>query len=66
MFSAYKRLLNPTPKPRLLVSQFLELGSRAGSFFSTDLIRCSESLENISIKDDHERENFLECFLRLL
>jgi SCY1-like protein 1 len=60
MFTVYKRLLNPAPKSRLSVSQFLELGSRAGSFFSTDLIRCSESLENMSIKGDHERETFLQ------
>jgi SCY1-like protein 1 len=60
IFTAYKRLLNPSPKMRLSVSQFLELGSRAGSFFSTDLIRCSQSLENMSIQGDQQRETFLQ------
>ena len=60
IFAAYKRLLNPAPKARISVSQFLDLGSRAGGFFSTDLIKCSEALENMSIKGDHEREIFLQ------
>jgi len=60
IFTPYKRLLNPSPKLRLTVSQFLDLGSRTGSFFSTDLIKCSQSLENMSIKGDHEREIFLQ------
>jgi len=60
IFAAYKRLLNPAPKVRISVSQFLDLGSRAGGFFSTDLIKCSEALENMSIKGDHEREIFLQ------
>ena len=60
IFAAYKRLLNPGSKARISVSQFLDLGSRAGGFFSTDLIKCSEALENMSIKGDHEREIFLQ------
>ena len=60
IFGPYKRLLNPAAKTRISVSQFLDLGSRAGGFFSTDLIECSESLENISIKESDERDLFLE------
>ena len=65
LFTPYKRLLNPAPKARLSVSQFLDLGCRAGSFFSTDLIKCSESLENMSIKNDHERDLFIEYIYSL-
>jgi hypothetical protein len=60
VFGPYKRLLNPAAKARISVAQFLDLGSRAGGFFSTDLIKCSEALENMSIKGDHEREIFLQ------
>jgi len=63
MYTSYKRLLNPNPKSRLSVSQFLELGSRAGGLFSTDLIRVSQSLENMSIQSEHERETLLEYVL---
>jgi SCY1-like protein 1 len=60
MAAAYKRLIAANPKTRLSVAHFLEQGRRAGSFFDIPLIRISEFVENMGIKDQNEREEFLD------
>ncbi|CAO1600885.1 Nuclear aminoacylation-dependent tRNA export pathway component [Xanthoria calcicola] len=59
MHQSYKRLLNQNPKARLSVSHFKEQGRRSGSFFDTPLIKLSEGIESLGLKDDGERERFL-------
>ncbi len=59
MHQSYKRLLNQNPKARLSVSHFKEQGRRSGSFFDTPLIKVSEGIESLGLKDDGERERFL-------
>ncbi|KAK6339041.1 hypothetical protein TWF696_009836 [Orbilia brochopaga] len=56
----YRRLTQTNPKMRLPISHFLEQGKRAKSFFDTPLIRCSEFIENMGVKDEREREEFLQ------
>lgn len=60
MAAAYKRLIAANPKSRLSVKDFLAQGVRSRSFFDTPLIHVSEFVENISIKDQSEREGFLD------
>ena len=57
---SYKRLLNPNPKARLTVSHFLEQGRRSGGFFETPLIRLSEGVESLGLKNDTERAELLK------
>lgn len=59
MHQNYKRLLNSNPKARLSVSHFRDQGRRSGGFFETPLIRLSEGLENLGLKSEGEREEFL-------
>lgn len=59
MHQSYKRLLNQNPKARLSVSHFKEQGRRSGNFFDTPLIKLSEGIESLGLKDDGERERFL-------
>ncbi|KAK6510029.1 hypothetical protein TWF481_004742 [Arthrobotrys musiformis] len=60
MTTPYKRLTQTNPKMRLPISHFLEQGKRSNGFFDTPLIRCSEFIENMGVKDDREREEFLQ------
>jgi len=60
MSAAYKRLITANPKSRLSVAHFLEQGLRSGSFFDIPLIHISEFVENMGVKDQEERETFLE------
>ena len=57
---SYKRLLNANPKARLTVSHFLEQGRRSGGFFETPLIRLSEGVDSLGLKNDAERANLLK------
>ncbi|KAI9691314.1 MAG: hypothetical protein M1820_009777 [Bogoriella megaspora] len=59
MHQSYKRLLNPNPKARLSVGNFLEQGRRHGGFFQTPLIHLTEGIESLGLKDEMEREEFL-------
>jgi SCY1-like protein 1 len=59
MHQSYKRLLNPNPKARLSVSNFLEQGRRHGGFFQTPLIHLTDGIENLGLQDEQEREEFL-------
>ncbi|KAF1964938.1 ARM repeat-containing protein [Bimuria novae-zelandiae CBS 107.79] len=59
MQQAYKRLLNPNPKSRMSVSQFLDQGKRIGGFFQTPLIQVTEDIDNIGLKSEDERNELL-------
>lgn len=59
MQSSYKRLISANPKARISAEQFLDIGLRSGGFFETPLIRLTEGIENLGLKSDTEREEFL-------
>lgn len=59
MQASYKRLAHANPKTRLSVGHFLEQGTRSGSFFDTPLIQLTEGIENLGLKTETEREEFL-------
>ena len=59
MHQSYKRLVNPNPKARSSVGQFLDQGRRTGGFFETPLIHLTEGIDNLGLKSDTEREEFL-------
>ncbi|PVI07752.1 ARM repeat-containing protein [Periconia macrospinosa] len=59
MHQAYKRLLNPNPKSRMSVGQFLDQGKRLGGFFQTPLIQVTDDIENLGIKAEDERNEVL-------
>ncbi|KAK4966523.1 Nuclear aminoacylation-dependent tRNA export pathway component [Elasticomyces elasticus] len=60
MHTSYKRLLNANPKARLSITHFLEQGVRKGGFFETPLIQLSEGIDNLGLKTETEREDFLQ------
>jgi SCY1-like protein 1 len=60
MHSTYRRLVNSNPKARVSVGGFLEQGRRSGSFFSTPLIKLTETVDNLGMKTEEEREEFLK------
>ncbi|KAG8528037.1 uncharacterized protein KY384_006953 [Bacidia gigantensis] len=59
MHQNYKRLLTANPKVRLSVSHFKDQGRRSGGFFETPLVKLSEGVDNLGLKSDGEREEFL-------
>jgi SCY1-like protein 1 len=59
MHQSYKRLLNPNPKARMSVGQFLDQGRRFGGFFQTPLIQVTEDIESLGLKADAERDELL-------
>lgn len=59
MHQAYKRLLNPSPKARMSVGQFLDQGKRLGGFFQTALIQVTDDIDNLGIKAENERNEVL-------
>ena len=59
MQSSYRRLVNSNPKARISVGSFLEQGRRNGGFFSTPLIKLTESVDSLGMKSEEEREEFL-------
>ena len=59
MQQSYKRLISSNPKVRISVAQFLEHGQRNGGFFETPLIHLTDGIENLGLKDEAEREEFL-------
>lgn len=63
MHQAYKRLLNPNPKARMSVGQFLDQGRRIGGFFQTPLIQITEDIESLGLKSDDERNELLGSVL---
>jgi len=60
MHSSYRRLVNSIPKSRLSVGSFLEQGRRIGGFFETPLIKLTEGVDNLGMKTEEEREEFLK------
>lgn len=60
MQSSYRRLINSNPKSRLSVGHFLEQGRRNGGFFETPLIKLTEGVDNLGMKTETEREEFLK------
>ncbi|KAJ2895933.1 armadillo-type protein [Zalerion maritima] len=56
----YRRLVNRNPKARLSVGHFVEQGKRHGSFFDTPLIKLTEGIDNLGLKSEAEREEFLD------
>ena len=61
--NSYKRLTTATPKTRLSVAHFFEQGTRSGGFFDTALIQLTEGIENLGLKTDAERDEFLRSVL---
>lgn len=60
MHSSYRRLVNSNPKARLSVGHFLDQGHRNGGFFETPLIKLAETVDNLGMKTEEEREEFLK------
>ncbi|KAF2673260.1 protein kinase [Microthyrium microscopicum] len=60
MQPSYKRLISANPKVRLSVGAFLDQGMRSGGFFETPLIRLTDGIENLGVKDETERDELLE------
>jgi SCY1-like protein 1 len=60
MHASYRRLVNSNPKARISVGNFLDQGRRNGGFFSTPLIKLTESVDNLGMKTEEEREEFLK------
>jgi SCY1-like protein 1 len=59
MHTSYKRLTHAMPKMRLSVAHFLEQGSRSGGFFDTPLIQLTDGIDNLGLKNDAEKDEFL-------
>ncbi|CAA9964100.1 Protein kinase domain-containing protein [Pyrenophora teres f. maculata] len=59
MHQSYKRLLNPNPKSRMSIGQFLDQGMRIGGFFRTPLIQVTEDIDNLGLKAEDERNELL-------
>jgi SCY1-like protein 1 len=59
MHSSYRRLVNSNPKARISVGNFLEQGRRRGGFFDTPLIKLAEGIENLGMKTEEERDEFV-------
>ena len=60
MQTSYKRLTHAMPKMRLSVAHFLDQGSRPGSYFDTPLIQLTDGIENLGLKSESERQDFLK------
>ncbi|KAI1098796.1 ARM repeat-containing protein [Jackrogersella minutella] len=60
MHAGYKRLVNPNPKARITVGAFLEQGRRSGGFFESPLIKLTEGIDNLGVKSETEKEEFLD------
>ncbi|KAF1354904.1 armadillo-type protein [Delphinella strobiligena] len=60
MQASYKRLAHANPKTRLAVGHFLEQGRKFGSFFDSPLIHLTEGIENLGLKSETERGDFLQ------
>ena len=59
MAQAFKRLVILNPKSRLSVAHFLEQGKKHGGYFDTPLIRLTENIESLGLKNEFERDQFL-------
>ncbi|PWY67397.1 ARM repeat-containing protein [Aspergillus eucalypticola CBS 122712] len=59
MHQSYKRLCTANPKLRLSPAHFVEQGKKSGGFFETPLIRLTDDIESLGLKNDAEREEFV-------
>ena len=59
MVQSYRRLINSSPKLRLSPGHFVEQGKKSGGFFETPLIRLTTDVDNLGLKDESERDQFL-------
>ncbi|KAI9376801.1 armadillo-type protein [Aspergillus egyptiacus] len=59
MQQSYKRLCTANPKLRLSAAHFVEQGKKSGGFFETPLIRLTDDIDSLGLKNDAEREEFL-------
>ncbi|KAG2414049.1 hypothetical protein HFD88_003240 [Aspergillus terreus] len=59
MHQSYKRLCTANPKLRLSPAHFVEQGKKHGGFFQTPLIRLTDDIESLGLKNDAEREEFI-------
>ncbi|RAL00313.1 COPI-interacting protein CEX1 [Aspergillus ibericus CBS 121593] len=59
MQQSYKRLCTANPKIRLSPAHFVEQGKKSGGFFETPLIRLTDDIESLGLKNDAEREEFV-------
>ncbi|RAH81445.1 ARM repeat-containing protein [Aspergillus japonicus CBS 114.51] len=59
MHQSYKRLCTANPKLRLSPAHFVEQGKKSGGFFQTPLIRLCDDIESLGLKNDVEREEFV-------
>jgi len=64
MQQSYKRLINTNPRARLSIGHFLEQGSRDGGFFDSPLIHMTQGIENLGMKNEQEREEFLRFVIQ--
>ncbi|KAI1364881.1 armadillo-type protein [Xylaria arbuscula] len=60
MHAGYKRLVNSNPKARITVGAFFEQGRRSGGFFDSPLIKLTEGIDNLDVKSESERAEFLD------
>ncbi|KAI0972227.1 armadillo-type protein [Xylaria arbuscula] len=60
MHAGYKRLVNANPKARITVGAFFEQGRRSGAFFDSPLIKLTEGIDNLDVKSETERAEFLD------
>lgn len=60
MVQPYKRLINNNPKLRLSAGHFVEQGKKSGGFFETPLIHITEGVESLGLKNEEERNQFLD------
>jgi SCY1-like protein 1 len=56
---SYRRLVNGNPKLRLSAGHFVEQGRKTGAFFETPLIRLATDVDNLGLKSELERDEFL-------
>jgi SCY1-like protein 1 len=60
MHHSYIRLCNANPKLRLSPANFVDQGKKIGGFFQTPLIRLTDDIESLGLKNDAEREDFIK------
>jgi len=60
LIEPFHALLNPNVSRRMDFSLFLEVTTRPGGYFNNDMIWITSFLEEINIKEAHEKEQFLK------
>ncbi|KAJ1673576.1 Nuclear aminoacylation-dependent tRNA export pathway component, partial [Spiromyces aspiralis] len=54
-----KRLLSPSPEDRLAPATFMQVASRQGGYFDNPFVHSNSFLENMAVKSDEEKQQFL-------